>query len=106
MTELTFLIDLLLNHDLPKETKASVASRIKEVEEALQPKIPTSPIQLQVRDGHGSAVAAPHVMPEPIPMVPQTQAAVNALAAREMAINQAMNHNRPVDPITGRPRKF
>lgn len=35
MTELSFLIELLLNHDLPKETKALIASRIKEVEQNL-----------------------------------------------------------------------
>ena len=32
MTELSFLIDLLLNHKLPKATKDAVAARIKEVE--------------------------------------------------------------------------
>ncbi len=32
MTELTFLVDLLLNHKLPKMTRDAVAVRIKEVE--------------------------------------------------------------------------
>ncbi len=32
MTELGFLIDLLLNHKLPKATRDSIATRIKEVE--------------------------------------------------------------------------
>jgi hypothetical protein len=36
MTELSFLIELLLNHDLPKATKDLIASRIKEVETNLQ----------------------------------------------------------------------
>lgn len=35
MTELTFLVDLLLNHKLPKLTRDAVAARIKEVEEKL-----------------------------------------------------------------------
>ena len=35
MTELSFLIELLLNHDLPKATKDLIASRIKEVESNL-----------------------------------------------------------------------
>lgn len=33
MTELQFLIDLLLNHKLPKDTKALIATRIKDVED-------------------------------------------------------------------------
>lgn len=42
MTELSFLIELLLNHDLKKETKDAVAARIREVEEALVPhRVPT-----------------------------------------------------------------
>ncbi len=35
MTELTFLVDLLLNHKLPKVTRDAVAARIKEVEAGL-----------------------------------------------------------------------
>ncbi len=35
MTELSFLIELLLNHDLPKATKDLIAQRIKEVEQNL-----------------------------------------------------------------------
>ncbi len=35
MSELSFLIELLLNHDLKKETKDLIASRIKEVEVSL-----------------------------------------------------------------------
>ncbi len=35
MTELSFLVDLLLNHKLPKVTRDAVAARIKEVEAGL-----------------------------------------------------------------------
>jgi hypothetical protein len=35
MTELSFLIDLLLNHDLPKPTKDAIAMRIREVEASI-----------------------------------------------------------------------
>jgi hypothetical protein len=35
VTELSFLVDLLLNHKLPRPTREAVAQRIKEVEEAL-----------------------------------------------------------------------
>jgi hypothetical protein len=40
MTELSFLIELLLNHDLKKETKDAVAARIREVEGSFH-KVPT-----------------------------------------------------------------
>lgn len=45
MTELSFLIDLLLNHKLPQKTKDAVAERIKTVEALLSmgaPRIPTA----------------------------------------------------------------
>lgn len=43
MTELSFLIDLLLNHELSKETKSLIASRIKDVEQNLtQPRVATT----------------------------------------------------------------
>ena len=35
MTELSFLVDLLLNHRLPKPTREAVAARIKEVEKGM-----------------------------------------------------------------------
>lgn len=37
MTELSFLVDLLLNHKLPKPTRDAVAARIKEVEDRYNP---------------------------------------------------------------------
>lgn len=40
MTELSFLIDLLLNHKLPPKTKDAVAGRIKEVEALLSTPFP------------------------------------------------------------------
>lgn len=102
MTELTFLIDLLLNHDLPKETKASIASRIKEVELTLQP----------MRSSYTPAAIVPtiqppsHMIQEEVPMMAQTAAAAIALAQRAESMSQAQNHRRPADPRTGRPRKF
>lgn len=45
MTELSFLIDLLLNHKLPQKTKDAVAERIKTVEALVSmvaPRIPTA----------------------------------------------------------------
>ncbi len=44
MTELSFLIELLLNHELKKETKDLIAGRIKEVEQNLTPMRPSLPV--------------------------------------------------------------
>ena len=38
MTELGFLLDLLLNHKLPLKTRQAVTERVKHVEEGLTPK--------------------------------------------------------------------
>jgi len=74
MTELTFLIELLLNHDLPKATKDLVATRIKEVEE----KLISAPQPLQR--------AVSNDMSPGLPV--QNNAAVQAaLAAREAAMS-------------------
>jgi len=43
MTELQYLIELLLNHKLQKNTKDSIQARIKEVEEALRTQPPIKP---------------------------------------------------------------
>ncbi len=43
MTELTFLLELLLEHKLPKKTKDVVAARIRVVEEDLSNKLQTFP---------------------------------------------------------------
>jgi len=40
MSELSFLIELLLNHEFPKETKVLIAERIKEVEKTLTTRTP------------------------------------------------------------------
>lgn len=61
MTELSFLLELLLNHKLPKKTKDAVAERIKVVENGIIPQ-PTA-----IR-------AAPLIssrMPPPDPIPPQ-----------------------------------
>lgn len=61
MTELSFLLELLLNHKLPKKTKDAVAERIKVVENGIIPQ----PTALR---------AAPVIssrMPPPDPIPPQ-----------------------------------
>lgn len=92
MTELSFLIELLLNHDLPKETKALIASRIKDVEANLVQRPvgqapawvppPNTPPQaastLALMAKHGEL--SPQMVPTPTVVAPQ-QAAATAQAA-------------------------
>jgi hypothetical protein len=100
MTELSFLIELLLNHDLPKATKDLIASRIKEVEQTLTatriPFVATSQVQnvppklqqaastLAAMAKHGDIppqpVMAPETPPAPhIPTLEENMARQNAI---------------------------
>lgn len=100
MTELSFLIDLLMNHKLPKVTKELIAARIKEVEETYQ-----APVAQQVRSSaplRQRAVPAPAA--EPVAVVAQTPATAAAMAERQQLIND--NINRKFDKEAGAPRKF
>ncbi len=117
MTELTFLIELLLNHKLQKETKDAVAARIKDVENTftIRPTnlVPSKPVVAGVsiqaastqaildRNPDLAVVLAP---PIPVEQVAQTPAAVAAMNSRAQAINESLSGK--VDKTTGRPRKF
>lgn len=101
MTELSFLLDLLVNHKLTKVTKDAILLRIGQVEMAMHPKM-LVPLGSGVVPPHlvgqaPSTVAAmmkhevPAPAPVPIEAVAQTPAAAAALAARQEAMNQAMN---------------
>ena len=59
MTELTFLVDLLLNHKLPKATREAVAMRIKEVEG----KVVAAPYNMGAPAFTARPIAAPAVIP-------------------------------------------
>jgi hypothetical protein len=133
MTELTFLVELLLNHKLPKATRDLVAARIKEVEAALprqmtpihypqpvtaQPyvtsglsPVPQAASTLAAMARHaqnepaGPIILAPAVPPvSPVAVIAQTPAAAAAINARNEAINSAISGK----PEKGRtsPRKF
>jgi hypothetical protein len=123
MSELSFLIELLLNHDLQKVTKDLVASRIKEVEAAItskpQPFYPTTftaatipmpqqaPSTLALMAKHGDLPPVPTpVMPpiEPVAQIAQTAATAAAMNSRHAAI--AASIAGATDKTTGRPRKF
>lgn len=109
MTELSFLIDLLLNDELPRPIKELVAKRIKEVEEtfAAKPPQPTHAIRStlpQAPSTLANLAKHPEPMAVPIEQIAQTPAAAQALASREAAINASIEGK--VNKETGRPRKF
>lgn len=126
MTELSFLIDLLMNHKLAKATKELVAQRIKEVEAAINakpiaatppprsttPQLPPgqAPSTLALMAKHGELPAGVQIPvmqePEPVPVeqIAQTPATQAAMARRQQALLETQK--RPADPATGRPRKW
>ncbi len=122
-TELSFLLDLLLNHKLPKPTKDAVAERIKVVEEDMREMFAASGIrsapipQVQAVLDRAIANQAPSMQaimarnpdlvaapPIPVENIAQTPAAQAAMASRQSAIAESMAGK--VDKVSGRPRKF
>jgi len=128
MTELSFLLTLLLEHKLPKSTKEVLLTRIKEIEAAMstkaiyipatsnipiqrQPKTAQSPSTQRILDemaneGH---VLSPepqwiHEAPEIPAVIAQTPAAVAALNARNQAIAIAISGKEEKGRQS--PRKF
>lgn len=130
MTELSFLIDLLLNHKLPKPTKEAVAERLKTVEanlmfapmrslpQAILPQPVGMPPQAQstlaAMARHAAAANEPYpagVSPQvtpatdtPVAVIGQTPAAIAAMNSRQAAISAAIS-GKPEKGAT-RPRKF
>lgn len=126
MTELSFLIELLLNHDLPKATKDLLAERIKEVEHNLTTMRIGSPAapQIIVSSGtnqptqaastlaamarHGGLVpnlpAPQEIAPEPVAVIAQTPQTAAAMNRRNEVIAEALSGK--VDKTSGRPRKW
>lgn len=114
MTELSFLIDLLLNHELQKVTKDLIAMRIKDVEAGLtQPTYmvqPGPPIGQRVPYPNGTqaastlALMAKHgdipippqaqVQPTQVENIGQTPQAAAAMATRNAIINEAIAGKR------------
>ncbi len=92
MTELTFLLDLLLNHKLPKPTQLAIKDRIGDID---------SSRQAPALDRKPNATLLPQ---KPVEVVAHTQAAAQALLARESLLANAGNEK----PEPGRtsPRKF
>lgn len=133
ISELSFLIELLLNHDLPKATKDLLAARIKEVEANLvsKPQVQqqishtaqqaalqaqfaaqgnkqaASTLALMAKHGDiPNMVSAPD-MPviEPVAVIAQTPQTAAALNHRNETIAAAIA-GKNLDKSSGRPRKW
>lgn len=124
MTELSFLIDLLMNHKLAKVTKELIANRIKELGELYNVKevhIPAS-ARVDMRQLQApstlAALARQGIVEPPsfqdltnanrdppqVEVVAQTPLAQAAMNSRQQAIAESIAGK--VDKTTGRPRKF
>lgn len=123
VTELSFLLDLILNHKLPKATKDAVAARIKDVEAGYSVRAPIpqmarpmavppgmegqapSTIAAMMRHGTGAPnpidVHAASVAEQTVAIIAQTPAAAAAMNARAQAIQAATGGG----PFTGKPEK-
>ena len=116
MSELSFLIDLFMNHKLSRDTKLAIAARIKEVEarlpvgQAIQrplPHIPNSTNQsastIALMEKHAEMnPMAPQIPAVPIEAVAQTPLAQQAMLDRQRKILGAGK----IDKGLERPPKF
>lgn len=102
MTELTFLMELFLEDELPKPIKKKIVERIREVEKTFEERdVPRNaairPVYSPAPQGEEFANQAPSMQrimqqnPEliPKPPVPVTPAAAQALAARQALLMSA-----------------
>ncbi len=121
MTEISFLIELLLNHKLSKATKDLIAARIKELSDKSSPAairtispvqqltggVPQAPSTLAAMARHGELppVNIPvQEAPDPVAVVAHTPAAQAAMQSRQEAINRAIAGK--IDKGQTSPRKF
>lgn len=117
ISELSFLLDLLLNHKLPKPTKDLIAKRIGEVEANLStvpirpaaqvhsgPPQAASTLALMAKHGELPPVSVPQAAPEPVAVIAHTPATAAAMQARSESIAAALSGR--VDKNTGQPRKW
>jgi hypothetical protein len=84
MSELSFLLTLLLEHKLNKPTKLLILERVKELES----KTTSRPVPTQI-------TVRPVSLPAPVETIGQTPQAQKALADRQEAIAQAMAGKKP-----------
>jgi len=97
-TELSFLIDLLLNHKLPKSVRDLLSTRIKDVEANLNiaPRMqrPQGPAQaastVALLEKHGPLPVI-EMPPVPVENIAQTPETASAMISRNQAINDAIS---------------
>lgn len=97
MTELSFLLELLLEHKLEKKTKDLIRDRIKEIEQAQIPialRHTPMPTKLEKKTRHTPMPTIDHVA--------QTPEAAKALADRQALMLEARNGS----PGRSAPRKL
>lgn len=126
MNELSFLVDLFLNHKLPAATRRLIGDRIKEIGDRPVDNVPretiriaTKPLPATAQGQSASTIAnmmkhgdipvpesEPPQVHEPVQpaIVAQTPATIAAMQSRQAAIGASIS--RRVDKQTGRPRKF
>lgn len=127
MSELDFLLELILNHKLTKATKDLIQGRIRDIQLPFTTKpIPTrvqeqpihttkhsqSPSTLAILarnpdlipEGEEVSIPIPSTPPEPVKVIAQTRATAEAMQGRNSAISQALSGK----PEQGRttPRKW
>ena len=104
MTELSFLINLLLNHKLQKQTKEAIKVRISEVEQNIS--IPSAPKTEQPKPALVAmqALSTQQILEKNPDIIAQTPAAAQALKSREEAIQAAMSGK--IEKGQTHPRKF
>lgn len=110
MTELGFLIELLLNHELKAETRKLIGERIKEVESGFN-RVPIGMHPPKMVPGQPAQAASMQAIMDrnpdigqPVAVVAQTPAAIAAMNSRNIAIQESIAGK--TDKVTGRPRKF
>lgn len=119
MTELSFLLELLLTHKLQKSTKEALMARIKEIESKQAqsvsnnpgaityraPKTAQSPSMQRILDEMANEGMILSNEPQPVPVaIAQTQAVAAALAERRESINIALSGKEEKGRTS--PRKF
>lgn len=113
ISELSFLIELLLKHKLPPATKDLIATRIKDVEEHTRsshtiPFVSNRPVApggvAQAASMQAIMDRNPDLVTQPVAVIAQTPETAAAMNSRNTAIAESMAGK--VDKVTGRPRKF
>lgn len=111
MTEISFLIELLLNHKLTKATKDLIAERIKAIQIPVTQAHPTtityntSGLVTQVASTVAAMVKHAETAPLPVEQIAQTPATAAAMQHRQDMINRSISGKLHPDS-TGKAKKW